>query len=137
LTLEELSANYHLPINDVAAKVSDSLFCRFVVFVCAWLSLADTDSSLSPTLRHAARAVRHRSEATLPRTRHHSVAVSEGALALVLVYNFDPTRRRFLLTPLKLTLSPGRRTGSTVIFDTHVEQENFFNSSSNTTTGWM
>jgi hypothetical protein len=70
--------------------------------------------------------VRHRSEATLPRTRHHSVAVSEGALALVLVYNFDPTRRRFLLTPLKLTLSPGRRTGSTVIFDTHVEQENFF-----------
>ena len=81
LTLEELSANFHLPINDVARKVRRN-FNRATLSPPNVMSRGTRNHRLTrlPSLPlDPARAVRHRPEAAMPRTRHHALAVPQGA----------------------------------------------------------
>lgn len=96
ITLEVLSANFHLPINDVARKVRPRKTdgpCgpRFLpprvkketLPGCPppRLLTQPTRTPPIPAPIPAARSVRHRPQAAMPRARHHQVAVPQGARA--------------------------------------------------------
>jgi hypothetical protein len=83
ITAEDLSDNFHLPINDVARKVCeftrpDDVFTQLSCGVPCLETLTKEDRCCTFC---AARTLCYRSKATLPREGDYALALSEGTLA--------------------------------------------------------